>query len=57
MKLTDKSLMPYGIHKDDSMENVPADYLIYLYENNKCSPEVHQYITDNLDFLKLEAGE
>jgi uncharacterized protein (DUF3820 family) len=52
MKLTDDSLMPFGKYKDYSMINVPASYLLWLYENDKCNKEVKEYIEDNLDFIK-----
>lgn len=52
--LTDESIMPWGIHKGSRMANVPAQYLIWLYENDKCRGEVKTYIVDNLDFLRLE---
>lgn len=52
--LTDESLMPWGIHKGKKMANVPAPYLLFLYENNKCDAQVKEYITDNLDVLKQE---
>ena len=54
MKMTDNSLMPYGKHKGQKMANVPPDYLIWLFENNKCTPEVAKYIAKNLDVLKAE---
>ena len=53
-KLKDNSLMPYGKHKGQKMANVPPDYLIWLFENNKCTPEVAKYIAENLDVLKAE---
>lgn len=56
-KLTDKSLMPFGKYKDYAMENVPASYLVWLYENDKCSNQVRNYIIDNLDFLRMEINE
>ena len=52
--LTDKSPMPFGKHKGVEMANVPADYLIWLYENEKCTDEVREYIEDNMDVLKIE---
>ncbi|KDS63634.1 hypothetical protein M096_4644 [Parabacteroides distasonis str. 3999B T(B) 6] len=36
------------------MINVPAGYLIWLYDNNKCSADVRAYIEDNMDALKEE---
>lgn len=52
--MTDQSLMPYGAHKGKAMINVPAQYLMWLYDNNKCSGEVKKYIEDNKDVLKVE---
>lgn len=53
-KLNDESLMPWGKYKGDKMENVPAEYLLWLYENDKCSGNVKEYIIDNLNVLEKE---
>lgn len=53
--LTDNSLMPFGKYKGTKMANVPASYLIWIYENNKCSIEVIKYVRENLDVLKEES--
>lgn len=52
--LTDHSVMPFGKYKGKAMVQVPADYLIWLYDYNKCSGAVKQYIADNLQVLKGE---
>lgn len=52
--LTDESPMPFGKYQGREMANVPADYLIWLYENNKCNRAVKDYIEDNLDVLQYE---
>lgn len=52
--LTDESQMPYGKYQGIKMEKVPAPYLIWLYENKKCTPLVSQYIESNMETLKLE---
>lgn len=54
-KLTDSDLMPYGKHKGKKMIDVPADYLIWCHDNDKCSPTVRAYIEDNLEVLNKEA--
>ena len=36
------------------MANVPATYLMWLYNNEKCNAEVQAYIEDNMDALKEE---
>lgn len=46
--------MPYGKHKGVEMQEVPASYLIWLYENDKCSDSVKEYVEDNLEILKSE---
>lgn len=53
-KLSDSSKMPYGKHQGEKMANVPAKYLLWLYENDKCDKYVKEYIIDNLDVLKSE---
>ena len=53
-KLTDESVMPWGKYKGYSMKNVPADYLLWIYENDNCNKSVRDYIIENLDFLKME---
>jgi len=52
--LTDESLMPFGMHKGTKMANVPAKYLLFLYDNNKCTSQVKDYIVENEDVLRLE---
>lgn len=52
--MNDESLMPFGKFKGKKLEDVPASYLIWLYDENKCSGELKQYIKDNLDVLYHE---
>ena len=58
-KLTDESIMPYGKYSKANnnpteMADVPAEYLMWLYDNDKCSGQVRWYIEDNMDALKEE---
>ncbi len=53
-KLTDNSRMPWGRYKGMKMANVPAEYLFWCYNNNKCSVEVSKYISENHEVLKTE---
>lgn len=41
-------------YKGRAMANVPADYLLWLWDSGKCYMEVKTYIHDNLDALRLE---
>lgn len=47
----DNSIMPFGNHKGKHLKDVPADHLIWLYENGR-SGRLTEYIKDNLDVLK-----
>lgn len=57
MKLNDESTMPYGVHKGEKMINVPASYLIWLFDNDKCSGDVREYIMENIDVLRKETDK
>ena len=68
MVLTDESIMPFGMygkHKlNKEMANVPADYLLWIYNQNagkkpfgEEAKAVQRYILDNLDAIKLEAAK
>lgn len=46
--------MPYGKYKGHKMANVSADYLLWLFENNKCTADVKAYIEENKAFLELQ---
>ena len=52
--MEDNSTMPFGKYKGEKLANVPPDYLIWIFENNKCSAEVAKYIAENMDCLKQE---
>ena len=62
MLLTDTSPMPFGKHADVKMANVPANYLLFLYEQNIGKKafgkmnDVLRYVTDNVDALKMEVN-
>lgn len=53
-KFTDETLMPFGKYKGEKLINVPASYLLWLYDNGKCYGALKEYIEDNLDVLKIE---
>lgn len=54
--LQDKDPMPIGKHKGMKMEEVPAKYLLYMYENYEDLHEgVRKYIEANLDVIKQQA--
>lgn len=59
-KLTDESPMPFGIHKGEKMKDVPADYLLYLWNigvwNQKDRP-IHEYIRESMSALEMDAPD
>ena len=55
--MNDNDLMPYGKYKDVKMSEVPASYLLWLLENDKCSGKVKEYILDIKDALEREVKE
>jgi len=46
MTLTNESLMPYGKYQGMKIINVPTKYLLWLYDNNKCSTPVKKYVLE-----------
>ena len=56
-KFTDETRMPFGKHKGGQLINVPASYLIWLYDNQMRNGALKNYIEDNLDVLRQEIKE
>jgi uncharacterized protein (DUF3820 family) len=50
----DKTPMPFGKYQGKAMANVPAQYLIWLIENNKAHGELRKYIENNMEVLNKE---
>lgn len=46
--------MTFGKFKGQKLANVPASYLIWLFDNGKCSGELKKYIEENMDSLQAE---
>lgn len=52
--------MPFGKYKDERIEDVPADYLLWLWDNgmfSKTQDPVHQYIAENFSTLETCAPD
>jgi uncharacterized protein (DUF3820 family) len=50
----DNTVLTWGKYKGQMLENVPADYLLWLYENKKGDPDLWMYIKANMDALLKE---
>ena len=55
--LEDTDIITFGIHKGKMLANIPAEYFIWLHENNKAFGTLKQYITENMDCFKKEIKE
>ncbi len=55
MKLFASDIMPTGKYSGRRMSEVPADYLMWLYDNDRCVAEVRDYIVRNLGWLREKA--
>jgi len=53
-----KRTMPFGKHKGKNLDDVPADYLLWLHEkSDNLNGDLKDYIDDNLDSIKSEAAD
>jgi len=48
--------MPFGQHMGTPMIQVPAHYLLYIYDQGTLTPVVKDYIEDNLTALRKECN-
>jgi len=55
--MTDESIMPFGSFKGRKMANVPAWYLISMYEDGGLYGSVKAYVEENMDVLMKERSE
>lgn len=48
-ELTDNNIIPFGKYKGCKLANIPDEYLIWLYDNDKCNSMegLKEYILDN----------
>jgi len=53
-KLTDSSLMPFGVHKDKQLVDVPAQYLLWLLNTGLKDGNLKDYILDVKSALEQE---
>ncbi|MFA5934983.1 MAG: DUF3820 family protein [Candidatus Paceibacterota bacterium] len=50
--MNDNELMPFGKYKGKPMIEVPDEYLLWLYNNNKVFGNVLEYIMDNIEAIR-----
>lgn len=54
IRMDDSSLMPFGKYKGTKLANVPASYLLFVYENYQLHENLKEYIKKNKDVLEAE---
>jgi uncharacterized protein (DUF3820 family) len=52
--MDDNSIMPFGKYKGQKLANIPGDYLLWLYKENKCFGQLKEYIEENKEVLNKE---
>lgn len=52
--MNDQTPMPWGIHKGTPIGEVPAHYLLFLYNEGKTSGAVKRYIEENKNTLEMQ---
>lgn len=56
---TDETLMPFGKHMGIKLANVPAEYLMWLYDSSEqgkrlSDSKLAKYILENIEALRME---
>lgn len=54
IRLDDNSPMTFGKYKGDKLANVPASYLLFIYDNFQLHDNLRDYIKKNKDILQAE---
>jgi hypothetical protein len=53
--LTDNSILHFGKqHRGSKLANVPASYLLWIYDNCQLPADLKKYIEENKDVLQAE---
>jgi uncharacterized protein (DUF3820 family) len=47
-------MMPFGMYRNKKLCNVPADYFLFIYRENKLNEPLKKYIEENLEVLEAE---
>lgn len=58
--MNDQDLITFGKYKGHKLEDVPASYLLWLWDNGiwaEKNHQLHSYISDNFHVLETEADD
>lgn len=45
--LTEEDIIDYGKYKGTKLKNIPASYLLWVYDNDRATPEIRRYVKQN----------
>lgn len=57
IKMTDESVITFGIHKGEKLANIPSSYFIWLDKQPWCSADMKVYIKENMEVFNQEFNE
>lgn len=46
--------MFYGKYKDRQLKDIPADYWVWMYENNRLSGSLKVYVAERIELFKQQ---
>lgn len=52
--VTDETRMFYGKYKDRQLKDIPADYWVWMYENNRLSGSLKVYVAERIELFKQQ---
>lgn len=55
--LNDQSIIQFGKHRGKMLSQVPADYLLWLYDQPRLDPMLKAYIEENFDSPQFQAKQ
>ena len=55
--MDDNTILTFGKHKGKKLANVPASYLLWLYEQPNLDFKLRIYIKENMEGLQSEIDE
>lgn len=55
--ITENSPMPYGKYKGKKIKDLPSDYLLWLYYNNRAIMAIRSYVEKHIRELEQQALE
>lgn len=52
--MNDDTIMRFGAHMGKPLGEVPANYLMWFYNEENCPEDLKEYIEDNMEVIESE---